>query len=181
MAARGGVDSFDRALFAQARGASGLTQADVAARLLAATNPTSPAVTGAVTETDMRKATRDLENVRLQVNDYENGSFVPRPHMLLALANALDVDAFELLRPDTVVTLALVRVRRGLLQSDLAPHLSCSREQLSRIERGLAPISDADKTELAARLDISETELAEAMSESQTVADVLSRATATHG
>jgi len=173
MATRGGVDSFDPALFAETRKRAGMTQADVAARVLASTNPESPAVAGASGGAGLRKAARDLENVRLQVNDYENGSFVPRPPMLRALADALDVDAFELLRPDTTVTLSLARVRRGLLQSDVAPRLSCSREQLSKVERGLATLSDADRAALATALDLTEAELAEAMSESATVADVL--------
>lgn len=175
MATRGGVDSFDPALFAEARKRAGLTQADVAARVIASSKPDSPAVTGASDEAGLRKAARELDNVRLQINDYENGSFVPRPAMLRALADALGVDAFELLRPDTTVTLALARVRRGLLQSDVAPRLSCSREQLSKVERGLATLSDDDRAALAAALDLTEAELAEAMSESATVADVLAK------
>lgn len=182
MATRGGVDSFDPALFAAARKRAGLTQAEVAAKVLAATQPDSPAVgpSAALLRTDtraatLRQATRDLENARLQVNDYENGDVVPRPRMLRTLADALGVDAFELLRPDTTVTLALARVRRGLLQSDLAPRLSISREQLSKVERGKATLSDDDRATLAAALDLTEAELAEAMSETATVADAVGK------
>lgn len=165
MAAKGSVDSFDPVLFAQARAAAGLTQADVAAKVIAATRQETA---------DVRKAARELETVRLQVNDYEGGSFVPRPQMLLNLANALGVDPFQLLRPDTTVTLALARVRRGLLQSDLTT-LGCSREQYSKVERGLAKLSDADEAALAAALDLSPAELAEAMTQTATVAEVLAR------
>ena len=69
--------------------------------------------------------------------------------MLYQLAQALGVDVFHLLDPDTSLNLVTQRVRRGLLQSDgVDQGLSVGRADYGRVERGIARLGEEDRRRL---------------------------------
>jgi transcriptional regulator with XRE-family HTH domain len=165
---KSGVGGFDGDLLRAVRERVGLTQRDLAERLLRATRADWPSE-------NISRAAQDLDNVRLQVTDYEAGQVIPRTEMVYQLARALGVDVFELLSPDTPYTLEILRARRGLRQADVVDQgLGVGRAYYSRAERGAARLSDEHTRRLADILDVTPTDLAVAITGDRTVGSMSS-------
>lgn len=161
---KSGVGGFVPGRLRAAREQAGLTQRDLAERLLRATREGWPGEIG------LARAAQDIDNVRLQVTDYEAGQVTPRADMLFHIARSLEVDVFELLDPQTPVTLETLRVRRGLRQSDVVDRgLGVGRAFYSRVERGAANLSDEHRAKLAEILDVELADLAAAIAGGQTI------------
>lgn len=146
------VDVFDPQRLRQARASAGLTQREVAIKLLEAAR----AARGEDPQQLPADAwARAVETERVRVNTYEQGTHTPRAGMLQLLAKAVGVDAFDLFRADTPRTLATLRSRLGLTQADVAATLSVGRAYYSRVEQGRAALHDpADLQALADALDV---------------------------
>ncbi len=87
---------------------------------------------------------------RRQLIHWEQGRH-PTPAALVVLAEALDLDPFELLDvTEETSTLPDLRGRAGLATVDVAEHLGVHPTTYRRIERGLAPLSDDTAATLAA-------------------------------
>jgi transcriptional regulator with XRE-family HTH domain len=169
----GGVTAFDGARLHAARKDAKLTQEQLAEALLAA-RPDSPAAAGRTTTlAQLRRATRDFEQMRIQVIGYEKGSAKPHPSRLGHLAAAVGVDAAALLDPAATWTLSLLRSCRGHLQSEVAQGIGVSRATYSNVERGAAVLDTQTQQKLALLLEVTPAELTEAMEASTTVAAVL--------
>ncbi|HZN17617.1 MAG TPA: helix-turn-helix transcriptional regulator [Micromonosporaceae bacterium] len=160
---RSGIGGFDRERLRAVRERVGLTQRDLAERLLRATRAEWPG-------SEISRAAQDLDNVRLQITDYEAGQVTPRAKMIYQLARALGVDVFELLAPETPYTLEILRARRGLRQADVVEQgLGVGRAYYSRVERGAARLSDEPSRRLADILDVSAADLAAAIDGGHTI------------
>jgi transcriptional regulator with XRE-family HTH domain len=160
---KSGIGGFDRERLRAARERAGLTQRDLAERLLRATRADWPGE-------DISRAAQDIENVRLQVTDYEAGQVTPRAEMVYQLAQALGADVFDLLSPDTPYTLEILRARRGLRQADVVDQgLGVGRAYYSRAERGAARLSDEQCRRLADILDVAPANLTAAIAGGQTI------------
>ncbi|MFB9178670.1 helix-turn-helix domain-containing protein [Dactylosporangium sucinum] len=147
-----GVEAFDPQRLREARTKAGLTQRDVAVRLLEAGLAAKGSSPAAVTGEAWAKA---VETERNRVISYEQGTHTPRAVLLRRLAEAVGVDAFALFKPDTPRTLVTLRARLGLNQADVAEKLSFGRAYYSRVEQGIAAITDeADQQALAEVLQI---------------------------
>jgi len=86
------------------------------------------------------------------------------------LAQALGVDVFHLLDPDTSLNLVTQRVRRGLLQSDVVDQgLSVGRADYGRVERGIARLGEEDRRRLAEILGLTTEQLEQSISGEETV------------
>lgn len=72
-------------------------------------------------------------------------------------------DLGEILAADGLVPLAALRLRRGLTQQQLAERSGILQPQLSRIESGAHDIMTATAVRLAAALEVSVGEIAEAV------------------
>ena len=137
-----GVKGFDPTRLKAARERAGLTQRDLAEKLITATQvEQEDAGPGALSLEQLRRLSRKIESARTQINYYEAGKRTPRADMLYRVATALGVDPLDLLDPCTPLTLATLRARRGLLQEDVARQLNCSRAYYARMEWGNAEIS----------------------------------------
>lgn len=146
------VEAFDPQRLREARTAAGLTQRDVAVKLLEADLAAKDSSPSALAGEAWAKA---VETERIRVISYEQGTHTPRAVLLRRLAEAVGVDAFELFKPDTPRTLVTLRTRLGLNQADVAAHLSFGRAYYSRVEQGLATVTDeADQRALAEVLQI---------------------------
>jgi transcriptional regulator with XRE-family HTH domain len=164
---RSGVRGFSPALLRQARERAGLSQRELALRVLASRADWPP--------TDPDQYAREVDNVRLQIGDYEaeRGHTVPRADKLHQLAQAVGVDVLALLEPDTAYTLDILRARRGMLQADvIAGGLGITAAYLGRIERGHASLSPDRYAVLARILDVTVEELRLTLTGSQTIAAV---------
>jgi transcriptional regulator with XRE-family HTH domain len=171
---RSGALGFESARLREARVRAELTQAGLAERMLAGRAGSIMSAGRAATPAGIRRAARELENLRLQVLDYEQGARRPRAPILVELATACGVDPLELLDPATPVTVALARVRAGLLQDDVAATLGWTREYYSRVERGLVAAEPRELPDLARALGITGDELNHAIDgRAGTVADLL--------
>ena len=161
---RSGIDGFDPERLRAMRERAVVTQRELAERLLRATKPQWPG-------TNIARAAQDMENVRLQITDYEAGQVVPRADMLYQLAQALGGDVFDLLEPRTPYTLEMLRARQGMLQSDVVTRagLSVGRAYYSRVERGQASLGEEDTRRLAVALKVESADLATAIGGGQTV------------
>jgi transcriptional regulator with XRE-family HTH domain len=160
---KSGIGGFDPERLRAARERAELTQKDLAERLLRATRPQWPGE-------NITRAAQDLDNVRLQVTDYEAGQVTPRADMVWQLAQALGVDVFELLAPDTPYTLPVLRARLGLTQDDVVTRgLGVGRAYYSRAERGAAALSDEQRGRLAEILGVDAASLAAAIEGGHTV------------
>ena len=164
---RSGIGGFDPERLRAMRERADVTQRDLAERLLRATKPEWPG-------DKITRAAQDLENVRLQVTDYEAGQVVPRADMLFQLAQALGGDVFDLLDPQTPYTLETLRARQGLLQADVVTRgeLGVGRAYYSRVERGKATLSEEDTRKLAGVLQVEPDDLAAAIAGGRTVGSV---------
>jgi transcriptional regulator with XRE-family HTH domain len=154
-----GVTGFDPARLRTARQQAKLSQRSLAEKLLLTHPPTTPPTTRQI-----HQLARGIETLRTQVHYYETGQRVPRPDMLHRLGTALGIDPLMLLDPHTPATLAVLRARYGLRQTDVAEHLTCGRAYYSRIEAGTAPLTAEDRQRLATLLNISPADLDRATS-----------------
>ena len=146
------VEVFDPQRLREARTAAGLTQRDVAVKLLEADLAAKGSSASALTGEAWAKA---VETERIRVISYEQGTHTPRAVLLRRLAEAVGVDAFDLFKPGTPRTLVTLRTRLGLNQADVAAKLSFGRAYYSRVEQGLAAVTDAaDQRALAEVLQI---------------------------
>ncbi len=146
------VEVFDPQRLRAARTAAGLTQRDVAVKLLETDLAAKGSSPSALTGEAWAKA---VETERVRVISYEQGTHTPRAVLLRRLAEAIGVDAFDLFRPGTPRTLVTLRTRLGLNQADVAAKLSFGRAYYSRVEQGLAAVTDeADQQALAEVLQI---------------------------
>lgn len=135
------VDAFDGTRLAACRDARGWSQVQLAERLQrdrAGDQPVPLAV-----------AARQIRTLVVQVSCYESGRTRPRARAVLALAAALEVDVLDLLAEGTPVTLATLRVRLGLTQSDVAGRIGMSRSLYAAVEQGKRPVSEAELSQLA--------------------------------
>lgn len=144
-----GVAGFDHARLRAVRSRTGLSQRDLAEKLVLADTAGSGA-----TAQQVHHLARAIETVRTQIHYYETGQRIPRADMLHRLGTTLDVDPLALLDPRTPVTLAALRARRGLRQADVAEHLTCGRAYYGRIEAGKAPVNADDRERLATLLKV---------------------------
>ncbi len=95
--------------------------------------------------------------------DWEQGRYRPSPALLVVLAEALDLDPFELLDvTEDTATLADLRGRAGLATVDVADHLGVHPTTYRRLERGRAPLSQDTAATLAALFDTTPDRIAEA-------------------
>ena len=164
-----GVKGFDPTRLKAARERAGLTQRDLAEKLITATQvEQDDSGPSAVSLEQLRQLSRKIESARTLINYYEVGKRTPRADMLYQLAAALDVDPLDLLAPGSPITLATLRARRGLLQEDVARHLNRSRAYYARMETGTAEISAEDRQRLAALLGINASRVGEAVSDAET-------------
>lgn len=152
------VDAFDPQRLRHAREAAGLTQRDLAIKVLEAE------LAGQGTELSSlpgEKWARAVETERIRIISYENGAHAPRAPMLHRLAQALAVDGFALLKPDTPRDLATLRTRLGLTQADVAAQLqTVGRAYYSRVEQGIAALQDEhDQRRLAEVLQVDPAEV----------------------
>lgn len=69
------------------------------------------------------------------VRSAESGAHQPRPRVAAAIATALGVTPHDLITTD-IVTLRRARFVLGLTQREIAHRIGCSRQLVSRIERG---------------------------------------------
>jgi transcriptional regulator with XRE-family HTH domain len=170
-----GVTGFDPPRLRTTRERAGLSQRDLAERLTTAggADASSAAAAGAAGLQQLRQLARRIETVRTQVHYYETGKRVPRADMLHQLAQALDINPLTLLDPRTPLTLAVHRARHGLLQADIAAHLSCGRAYYGRIEAGRAKISSDDRERLATILKINTEQVDQAIAGPTTVESAL--------
>lgn len=160
---KSGIGGFDPERLRAARERAELTQKDLAERLLRATRPQWPG-------DNITRAAQDLDNVRLQITDYEAGQVTPRTDMVWQLAQALGVNVFDLLAPDTPYTLPVLRARLGLTQDDVVTRgLGVGRAYYSRAERGAATLSDEQRGRLAEILGVDAASLAAAIEGGHTV------------
>lgn len=82
---------------------------------------------------------------------WEQGRHRPTPRLLVALAQALDLDPLELLDvTEDTATLPDLRGRAGLATVDVAEHLGVHPTTYRRLERGLAPLTADTAATLAA-------------------------------
>ncbi|MEN3308981.1 MAG: hypothetical protein V7603_5183 [Micromonosporaceae bacterium] len=161
---KSGVGGFVPERLRAAREQAGLTQRDLAERLLHATREGWPGDIG------LARAAQDVDNVRLQITDYEAGQVTPRAEMVFHIAQSLGVDVFDLLDPQTPYTLETLRVRRGLRQTDVVDRgLGVGRAFYSRVERGAATLADEHRPRLAEILDVELADLAAAIAGGQTI------------
>ncbi|MDR7277616.1 helix-turn-helix transcriptional regulator [Catenuloplanes atrovinosus] len=150
---RSAVEAFDPQRLREARERAGLTQRDIAVRLLEADLAAKGRDPSSLTGEAWAKA---VETERIRVIDYEQGTHAPRAVLLRRLAEALGVDAFELFAEGTPRTLVTLRSRLGLNQADVAAHLTVGRAFYARVEQGRASMRNAaDQQALAAVLKIS--------------------------
>ena len=85
---------------------------------------------------------------------WEQGRHRPTPRLLVALAQALDIDPLELLDvTEDTATLPDLRGRAGLATVDVAGHLGIHPTTYRRLERGRAPLSQDTAATLAALFD----------------------------
>jgi transcriptional regulator with XRE-family HTH domain len=166
-----GVTGFDPARLRTTRERAGLSQRDLAEKLATAGSTTA----GGAGLQQLRQLARRIETVRTQVHYYETGKRIPRADMLHQLAQALDINPLTLLNPYTPLTLAVLRARHGLLQADIAAHLSCGRAYYGRIEAGKAKISSDDRERLATILKINTEQVDRAVAGPATVGSTLAR------
>lgn len=160
---KSGIGGFQPELLRAVRERVALTQRDLAERLLRATREGWPG-------DNVSRAAQDIENVRLQITDYEAGQVTPRAEMIYQIAQALGVDVFELLSPETPYTLEILRARRGLRQADVVDQgLGVGRAYYSRAERGAARLSDEQTQRLADILDVEATDLTVAIAGGHTI------------
>jgi transcriptional regulator with XRE-family HTH domain len=146
------VEQFDPQRLREARTAAGLTQRDVAVKLLEADLAAKGRDPSSLTGEAWAKA---VETERIRVISYEQGTHTPRAVLLRRLADAVGIDAFELFKPGTPRTLVTLRTRLGLNQADVAATLSFGRAYYSRVEQGRAAVTDAaDQRALAEVLQI---------------------------
>lgn len=153
------VDVFDPQRLRQARIAAGLTQRDLAIRLLEADLAAKQIDRSSLSAEAWAKA---VETERGRVITYEQGIHTPRAQLLRRLADAVGVeDAFTLFRPGTPRTLVTLRTRLGLTQGDVAAHLhTVGRPYYSRIEQGRGTLQDEeDRRRLAELLQIDVAEI----------------------
>jgi transcriptional regulator with XRE-family HTH domain len=153
---KSGVEAFDPQRLREARETAGLTQRDLAVRMLEASQAAKGSDPATLTGDAWARA---VETERTRIISYEQGTHVPRAALLRRLADALGVDAFALFRPNTPRTLVTLRTRLGLTQADVAAVLSVGRAYYSRIEQGIASLTDpADLQALAnlLRIDLNE-------------------------
>jgi transcriptional regulator with XRE-family HTH domain len=147
---RSAVDAFDPKRLRDARTAAGLTQRDLAVKLLQADLAAKKIDPSAMPGEKWAKA---VETERIRVISYEQGTHTPRAQLLRRLADAIGVDGFELFREGTPRTLATLRIRLGLTQDDVAEHLhTVGRAYYSRIEQGRGPLQDEDDRRRLAEL-----------------------------
>jgi transcriptional regulator with XRE-family HTH domain len=164
---KSGTGGFDPMRLRAARERARLTQRDLAERLLRATRPEWPG-------DNITRAAQDLDNVRLQITDYEAGQVTPRAEMAYQLAQALGVDVFDMLDPDTPYTLPILRARLGLTQDDVVTRgLGVGRAYYSRAERGGATFSDDQRIRLAEILQVDLADLAAAIDGGRTVGSIM--------
>src|SRR5436190_13895046 len=112
------VDTFDGARLAARRQALGWSQV----RLAEALHELRADATVATTD-----AARRIRTLVVQVSSYESGRTRPRARAVRDLAATLSVDVLNLLATDTPVTLATLRARLGLTQTEVAATLGMSR------------------------------------------------------
>lgn len=163
------VDAFSPERLRQTRERAGLTQRELAVKVLEAdlagkgTDPTT--LPG-------ERWARIVETSRGQVVTYEGGTHTPRAPMLRRLAVALGVDVFDLLRTDTPRNLAMLRTRLGLTQANVAAELrTAGRAYYGRVELGIAPLHDEhDQRRLADLLQVDPEELRPLLSGGRTPA-----------
>jgi ribosome-binding protein aMBF1 (putative translation factor) len=72
-----------------------------------------------------------------------------------------------------LLRLAVHRARHGLLQADIAAHLSCGRAYYGRIEAGRSKISSDDRKRLATILKINTEQIDQAIADPTTVESAL--------
>jgi transcriptional regulator with XRE-family HTH domain len=166
-----GVDGFDPTRLQAARQRAGLTQRDLAEQLV--TNSQDDRPDAHPTLEQLHQIARRVDTIRTQINYYEAGKRIPRADMLHQLATALTIDPFDLLDPQTPVTLATLRARHGLLQEDIARHLDRSRASYSRVEAGNATLNSNDYEKLADLYKISTNVLQQAIDGAITVATIM--------
>ena len=95
--------------------------------------------------------------------DWEQGRYRPSPALLVVLAEALDVDPFELLDvTEDTATLADLRGRAGLGTVEVAERLGVHPTTYRRLERACAPLSEDTGATLAALFDTTPARIAEA-------------------
>lgn len=147
------VDAFDPDRLRAARIAAGMSQRDLAVKLLTAALAAKGNARPVLTEDAWARA---VETERVRIVTYEQGTHTPRVPVLGRLATALGVDAFELFREGTPRTLVTLRSRLGLTQGDVAAQLhTVGRAYYSRIEQGTAGLNDdEDRRRLAALLQV---------------------------
>jgi transcriptional regulator with XRE-family HTH domain len=160
---RTGVVGFEPARLRAARERTGLTQRGLAERLLQVTRPNWPGG-------DIARAAQDIENVRLQLHDYEAGDVTPRPAMVRQIAKELGVDVLELVKPETPYTLQLLRARHGMRQADVAESLGLSPAYYGRVERAAVTLSDECRRRLAEVLGVDPGDVDLAIAGTHTVA-----------
>jgi transcriptional regulator with XRE-family HTH domain len=107
------------------------------------------------------------------MHHYETGQRTPRADMLHRIGHALGVDPLTLLNPHTRLTLAILRARHGLLQADVAAHLTCGRAYYARIETGQANPNPTDRHRLATLLHVEVNHIDQAITDATTVAAAL--------
>jgi transcriptional regulator with XRE-family HTH domain len=142
-AGRHWVDAFDGARLAACRDARGWSQVQLAERLQQDRADGTPV--------PLAVAARHIRTLVVQVS-YESGRTRPRARAVLALAGALGVDVLDLLAEDTPVTLAILRVRLGLTQADVAGRIGVSRSSYAAVEQGARPPTPAEVEALAGAL-----------------------------
>jgi transcriptional regulator with XRE-family HTH domain len=154
---KSGVEAFDPQRLREARTAGGMTQRDLAVKLLTADLAAKGREPSSLGGDAWAKA---VETERIRVISYEQGTHVPRPVLLRRLADAVGIEAFDLFKPGTPRTLVTLRTRLGLTQADVATRLSFGRAFYSRVEQGLATVTDqADQQALAEILQVSVSEV----------------------
>ncbi|MGH3738478.1 MAG: helix-turn-helix transcriptional regulator [Micromonosporaceae bacterium] len=93
-----------------------------------------------------------------EISAYETGLTRPGPARLKQLADALGADPLDLLEPGIPVTLATLRVRAGLTQSEAAARAEVSRSTWAACERGATRIGQARAERFARALTTDQVE-----------------------
>lgn len=88
------------------------------------------------------------------IADWESGRRNPDTHNLVRLARTLGVDPVDLCTPGTPLSLAMLRARVGLTQTELADKVGFSRATISAIEAGERSLAGDDIKVLAAALGV---------------------------
>lgn len=102
-----------------------------------------------------------IGSLTVQISLYESGKHKPRVGTVHELAQALGIQASDLLAEGAPQSLATLRARRSLTQEGVAGQLSISRSLYGHVERGRATLDLAKAAQLARLLQIPDAEMIE--------------------